>query len=101
MAQFPNNWSHGNMHGLNEISEIIRGPKLEFNSSMSKVSTTHSDKIMPECNFRGAQISKNFIFFCMDFKNVKHKHSRICEKKQVCPIKKSMGFIVRVGKQSF
>ena len=33
LAQFPNNWSHGNMHGLHEISEKLRGPTLEFNSS--------------------------------------------------------------------
>ena len=32
LAQFPNNWSHANMHGLHEISEKSRGPTLEFNS---------------------------------------------------------------------
>ena len=33
LAQFPKNWSHGNMHGLHEISGKTRGPTLEFNSS--------------------------------------------------------------------
>ena len=32
LAQFPKNWSHGNMHGLHEISGKTRGPTLEFNS---------------------------------------------------------------------
>ena len=33
VAPFPNNWSQKYLHGLNEISEKIRWPTLEFNSS--------------------------------------------------------------------
>ena len=37
LAQFPKNWSHGNMHGLNEISEKLKWPTLEFNSNSFKL----------------------------------------------------------------